>query len=249
MAKRTKARGGAPTRGYDAWTVVEMRRRLVRRPVEELRALLRYERATRARWGALHAIERALELAIVKERPASRGPAPGATEAAGALDQRALEGRLSELLEHERGTARLCELGLEKLDDVDLRERLAEILEQTRARADALGATIRALGGEPEELSESAELEHQRGEALLDVDAETDAGRLVFFENLYLAQVVSHVGWEVLAKAVARAGDDEVTSLLAPYVEAPGEEDERARWARRQLSEYALAVLFPEKVE
>src|SRR5690242_3428613 len=62
MARNKTKQGGAsaPVRGYDNWTIGELRQKLARRSAEELDSLLGYEKGGRKRKGAIDAIKRAL---------------------------------------------------------------------------------------------------------------------------------------------------------------------------------------------
>src|SRR3954470_8620688 len=59
MARNKTKQGGAkaPIRGYDNWTIGELRQKLSRRGPEELKSLLGYEKGGRNRKGAIDAIK------------------------------------------------------------------------------------------------------------------------------------------------------------------------------------------------
>lgn len=169
----------------------------------------------------------------------------GSARPEGRFDRRALMDRLSEFLEHERGGAKLYELGLEKFDDDEPRDRIQEFLDQTRRHEEILTGIILELGGHPDALSESAELDRQKSEALLEADAEGEVGRLNFFQNLFLAELTCHMNWEFLATCLRGIDDEEVRAVLEPHVLAiEDEEDEHVNWAKKQLEECSLSMVF-----
>jgi rubrerythrin len=166
----------------------------------------------------------------------------------GALDLEKLLDRLSEFLEHERGGRKLYELGLEKVEDEEQRDRIAEFLEQTRRHEEILTGMIQELGGSVSLLSESAELDRRRSEALFEVDVEGEVGLLTFFQNLVIAELTCQMNWNFLSSALDEIDDEEVRGVLEPSVSEVGdEEDEHFRWAQKQLEACSLALLFPRE--
>lgn len=163
----------------------------------------------------------------------------------GTLDRQVFMDRLSEFLEHERGGAKIYELGLEKVEDEEQRERIQEFLDQTRRHEEILTGVIQELGGNPDQLSESAELDRQKSEALVEVDAEGEVGLLNFFQSLFIAELTCHMNWEFLSKCVRYCDDEEVRSVLDPHVSGiEDEEDEHVNWARKQLEECSMKMAF-----
>lgn len=235
------ARTRAPIRGYDAWKVGDVARRLGRRTAGELASLLAYERATKDRKGAVDAIERALTRLA--------GKAPVRTPArvvAGTFDRARFLERCSEFLEHERSGVRLYELGLQRVDDEDRRDHIEQFLDETRGHVRLLTSLIRELGGDPDERSESAELDREKTEALIETgDVDGDAGLLSYFESLMIAEFVDHANWALLEKLSSVIDDDEVKVLLEGRVaQVQDEEAQHYRWAMKQVEDLSLRSMF-----
>ena len=172
-------------------------------------------------------------------------------EPLGTFSRQAFMARLSEFLEHERNGARLYELGLSKegMTEEQL-ERLAEFSEQTTRHIDILSTIIVALGGDPDDLSEAAQLNRQKSAGLIDTDAEGETGILNYFQNLMIAEFVDHMNWELLTKVRAKTDDEEVAQLLDRHIEnIEDEEDEHYRWAMRQVENLSTMCIFSEELE
>src|SRR5207248_904846 len=120
----------------------------------------------------------------------------------GGVDREALFDRLSEFLEHERNVAQVYELGLEKVEDEEQRDRLEEFLGEARGHVEALTEIVRKLGGNPDQLSESAELDRQKARALIEVDAPDDAGLLNYFQTLAMFTLADYMNWRILRRFV-----------------------------------------------
>jgi len=275
---RTKHAGGqAPVRGYDNWTIGELRHKLGRRDPDQLEQLLEYEKSTRRRKGAIEALERALEekrdrMAETKDESEKSGAAEPriekildrvrsgvkagvkkmreltgmSSEDLGAFSRESFMERLSEFLEHERGGAKIYDSGLEKdgLTD-DQRERLQGFREQTQRHIEILSKVISDLGGDPNQLSESAELDKRKADGLLETDCEGEVGLLNFFQNLLIAELVDHMNWEFITKVRSEIDDEEVVRVLDENIGGvEDEEDEHFRWAQRQVEELSMRQVF-----
>jgi rubrerythrin len=168
------------------------------------------------------------------------------------LDRAALLDKLSEYLEHERNGVKLYELGLEKIDDEEQRDRLEEFLEQTRLHAEVLAGMLRSLGGNPDERSPSAELDHERNAAVREVEADGEVGRIDYFQNLAIQEFVCHASWELLMRCTHAIQDEEVKRVLEEKTASiEDEEDEHYRWALKQATDLTVARLFraPQEAE
>jgi hypothetical protein len=153
--------------------------------------------------------------------------------------------RLSEFLEHERNAAKLYELGLEKEMSDEQRERLQDFLAQTRRHIEILTAAIADLGGDPEELSQAAQLNRLSWTALVETDAEGPLGVLDFFQRLVLAEYVDYMNWRFLSELVRRVDDPRIASVLERYLrEVQDEEVEHFRWTEKQIERLSVADAF-----
>jgi Domain of unknown function (DUF892) len=161
--------------------------------------------------------------------------------------------RLSEFLEHERNGVKLYELGLEKEMSPERHDRLHEFLEETQRHVEVLTTIMRALGADPDQLSQAAELDREKGRALLDADAGDRGALLDYFQNLMVAELVDRANWDFLETVRRNVDDEEIGPILDAYVEEiRNEEDEHFRWAEAQVEELGLDYVFggtPEGAE
>lgn len=161
MARNQTKRTGAtaPIRGYDNWTVGELRQKLARRSAEELKELLKYEKSTRSRKGAVEAIERVLS--DVNESSGSRGKKGSSGRGSqGRSSEGRGEGESGGVVEMMKGGVRagmqkvreLVGMPAEQLGTFEkecFMERLSEFLEHERN-----GAKLYELGLEKEGVTE-----------------------------------------------------------------------------------------------
>lgn len=153
---KTKQEGArAPIRGYDNWTIGELRQKLARRTPEELKQLLAYEKGGRKRKGALDSIKRVLADLADTGKPARKAKKSKRTSARssrkgvelGAVIERVREGVQS-------GMKKVRELvGMGKPKGAFSREafmdRLSEFLEHERN-----GAKLYEVGLAKDEITE-----------------------------------------------------------------------------------------------
>jgi hypothetical protein len=261
MAKQKQTQREAPVRGYDGWSISDLRSKLVRRTADELKRLRDYERSGKARKGALDAIDRALErLRLRGDGARGRTPAgrPGkglierATERVARfvgvgiedIDRDALLDRLSEFLEHERTGVKLYERARQRLTDEPMLEQVIEFLEQTRKHERFLIEMIRELGGDPDDVSAAARLDRERAEGLFAADAEGDLGQLAILQNLMIAEWVDHKNWKFLSEVARRVADAQIRAVLKERAaEVEAEEDDHFRWAERAVEEWAFGLI------
>jgi len=161
----------------------------------------------------------------------------------------ALMDKLSEFLAVERGGKLLYRNALQMVRDREVMDKFQEFYEQTVRHEDILSRIIRALGGDPEEMSQSAKMAEKKAEALLRTMQQTDGlsvkqVELNAMENIVLAETKDHADWELLGRIARQTTDPHLSAILKPAVsEVEAQEDEHLNWTKEKLSELVLASM------
>lgn len=164
-------------------------------------------------------------------REAEQGPEGSPQPAAPSL----LMDKLGERLAFERVGTRLYEALLTKYD-VDgsfdggpSREELAEILTEERAHFHLLAEAIEALGGDPTELTPSANVQLTASKGVGHVLADPATSLIQCLEAMAMAELTDNECWETLAGLAQLAGNESLASLCEEALATEGEHLEMIR--------------------
>lgn len=168
----------------------------------------------------------------------------------GMIHREKLLDALSEMRAVEQGVVQLYTTALENSSNSQIRRQLAIFLNQARRHADLYESTIRDLGGNPAEPSESAELARRRIESFQRFRGEGELRNVTDLENLLVAETQEVHNLETLNEMKPFLPDRRTKEVIERlYDELEDEEHDHVNWIRKALTRLKLSMLVQSAKE